>query len=198
MILGIIPARAGSKRLPGKNTRPLCGKPLIAWTIEAALTCGALDEVMVSTDDPTVMDIAADWGATYDRRPDWLATDTASIYDVVRYHLKMRPVSQRPDHVMLLQPTSPLRTAEDIDAMIGRWDSRVEHSPGIQSRAANAVLANGAMYCAPVVCWTGRKFRFDDAPYLQWFDMPPERSIDINTLEDFEACERYMKEHGWA
>lgn len=190
MILGIIPARQNSRRLPGKNTRMLCGKPLIAWTIEAALTCGALDEVLVSSDDPAVRDIAEQWGVYAPGRPDFLATDTASIYDVVRYHLKH---GMRADHVMLLQPTSPLRTAEDIDTFVQL--ALLEPAP-VHSCALGELKANGAIYLAAMADWRNRDFNFDTTAHRIYMD--PARSIDINTLEDFEAAERYMREHGWA
>lgn len=188
MILGIIPARKGSKRLPGKNTRMLCGKPLIAWTIEAALCSGKLDRVIVSTDDDEAADVADRMGCEVAMRPDFLATDTASVYDVVRFHLKNTDA----DHVMLLQPTSPLRTAADIDDMALDYVCEERPHP-TQSRAIGDTKANGAMYIAPTDdWWRDRNFNFDTTGGALWYDMPPERSIDINELADFEACERYM------
>lgn len=197
MILGIIPARAGSKRLPGKNTRPLCGKPLIAWTIEAAIRSGKLDRIVVSSDDEKAIDVAREYDVDIRRRPAWLATDTASIYDVVRQMFRSYPCRDD-DSVVLLQPTSPLRTADDIDSFVGRNTNVLGSLLPSQSCARGRKKANGALYSARIEVWRDRTFNFDTNPKVRRYNMPPERSIDINTLEDFEACERYMKEHGWA
>jgi CMP-N,N'-diacetyllegionaminic acid synthase len=87
-VLAIIPARGGSKRLPGKNVRPLMGKPLIAWTIEAAQRSGVIDHAIVSTDDETTAKIAEAWGAKVPwMRPAELATDVASSMDVINHVL---------------------------------------------------------------------------------------------------------------
>ncbi len=115
-ILAIIPARGGSKRLPGKNIKELAGKPLIAWAIDSALQSDIFDEIMVNTDDQTIADVAKDFGASIPfLRDDSLATDTASSLDVViqtiEYYKKQ---NQEFDIVVLLQPTSPLRDSQDI------------------------------------------------------------------------------------
>lgn len=115
-ILAIIPARGGSKRLPGKNIKKLCGKPLIAWTIEAALKSKIFDEVMVNTDDHTIAYISKENGASIPFiRSSELATDTASSVDVILHTIKYyQGIKTDFDIVVLLQPTSPLRTYEDI------------------------------------------------------------------------------------
>jgi CMP-N-acetylneuraminic acid synthetase len=116
-ILGLIPARGGSKRLPRKNALPLAGKPLIAWTIEAARAAGVLYDVVVSSDDDEIIHIAHEWGAQVPFiRPKELASDTATTLDVVQHALQklMMPY----DAVMILQPTSPLRRIEDIKAAV--------------------------------------------------------------------------------
>lgn len=116
--IGIIPARAGSKGLPGKNTRLLCGKPLIAWTIEKALRSSLLDVVVVSTDGADIADIARAAGAQVPfLRPAELATDTASTYDVIRHVLKHHSPRDF-DYTVLLEPTSPLREDDDIDRVL--------------------------------------------------------------------------------
>src|ERR1700690_2556564 len=85
-VLAIIPARGGSKGLPGKNVRELCGKPLIAWSIEKAQKSRHLDVVLVTTDSPEIADIARRYGAVVPfLRPADLATDRASTYDVLRH-----------------------------------------------------------------------------------------------------------------
>jgi len=116
-VLGIIPARGGSKGIPKKNIRPLLGKPLIAWTIEQALKSKYLDRVIVSTDDPAIAKISRKHGADVPfMRPRKLSTDKASSIDAVFHALNS--ISGRYDYVVLLQPTSPLRTAGDIDACV--------------------------------------------------------------------------------
>jgi CMP-N,N'-diacetyllegionaminic acid synthase len=114
-ILGIVPARAGSKRLPGKNVRALEGRPLIQWTIDAARTSGCLAHVVVSSDDPKVLRMAGKRGVQGIERPARLATDGAGTTDVVAHAMDAcAGIVDDLDAVMLLQPTSPLRTAEDI------------------------------------------------------------------------------------
>ena len=115
-ILAIVPARAGSKRLPGKNTKLLNGKPLINWTLEAALSVKALTRVMVSTDSDTIAAIAKNAGVEVPfLRPPELATDTSSSADVIYHALEYyREKGDEFDFVLLLQPTSPLRRADDI------------------------------------------------------------------------------------
>jgi len=116
-ILGIIPAREGSKRLPGKNILPLGGKPLIEWTIEAAKNSQCLRKIVVSSNDQAALKIARDCGVTDLPRPAELATDTAKSIDVISHVIDWHANNgEHFDAVMLLQPTSPLRTAEDIQA----------------------------------------------------------------------------------
>jgi CMP-N,N'-diacetyllegionaminic acid synthase len=140
-LLGLIPARGGSKGLPGKNVRPLCGKPLIAWTAQAAAASAYLDAVVVSTDDDAIAAAAASAGAEVPfMRPEHLAGDDAAMIDVVLHAIDSLAETGRVfDAVVLLQPTSPLRATADIDAAIERLgDDRVravvsvcpaEHSP---------------------------------------------------------------------
>ena len=115
-VLAIIPARGGSKGLPGKNIIDLCGKPLIAWTIEAARHSRYLDRTILSSDDQEIIAVSSDYkcGVPFVRPPE-LASDTASSLDVVRH--AVRCVAGY-DLVVLLQPTSPLRTAADIDSAL--------------------------------------------------------------------------------
>lgn len=115
-ILGLIPARGGSKELPRKNIRPLLGKPLIAWTIEQALASQYLDKVIVSTDEGEIAEISKQYGANVPfMRPKELATDEAKGIKVVFHALKwLEKHNEFYDLIMLLQPTSPLRTTEDI------------------------------------------------------------------------------------
>ncbi|MFA0133205.1 acylneuraminate cytidylyltransferase family protein [Vibrio splendidus] len=113
-IMAFIPARGGSKRLPRKNVLPLAGKPLINWSIEAGKKSQYIDRVFVSTDDKEIADVACQLDAELpELRPAELASDTAKTEDVLLYSLKK--FAPDVDVVVLLQPTSPLRTAEHID-----------------------------------------------------------------------------------
>ncbi len=114
MVLGLIPARGGSKGVPGKNIKAICGKPLIVWTIESALQSSLLDKTVVTTDSEKIAEIARNAGAEILMRPEELATDTASTQDVMLHALKY----YQADTVVLLQPTSPYRGKGLIDACI--------------------------------------------------------------------------------
>lgn len=114
-VLALIPARGGSKGVPGKNTRGAGGKPLIAWTIEAGKASRYVDRLILSTDDPSIAAVARQFGCEVPfTRPVELATDKADSMAVVRHALESLP--ERYDYLLLLQPTSPLRGAADIDA----------------------------------------------------------------------------------
>ena len=119
-IFGLIPARSGSKGLPGKNVKPLLGKPLIAWTIKQAMASKYLDGVIVSTNDKEIAGISKRYGAEVPfMRPKELATDEAKSSDVILHAINWTEENDKPyDLVMLLQPTSPLRIKEDIDKAI--------------------------------------------------------------------------------
>jgi CMP-N-acetylneuraminic acid synthetase len=115
--LALIPARGGSKGIPGKNIRDLVGKPLIAWTIETALNCKVCSKVVVSTDNQKTMAIARDWGAEVPFiRPEHLSRDDATSISVVHHAIEyfLTIGFNKSDYILLLQPTSPLRTADDI------------------------------------------------------------------------------------
>jgi CMP-N-acetylneuraminic acid synthetase len=116
-ILAIIPARGGSKRLPCKNVLDLAGKPLIAWSIEVAKKSKYIDRVILSSDDTEIIAVAKEWGCDVPfARPKELAEDATRSIDVVTHALKS--LEEVYDYVILLQPTSPLRTSEDIDSAI--------------------------------------------------------------------------------
>ncbi|CAG0938208.1 CMP-N,N'-diacetyllegionaminic acid synthase [Candidatus Brocadiaceae bacterium] len=119
--LAIVPARGGSKGLPGKNIKELCGKPLIAWSIEAGLGSKYIDEVMVTTDSEEIAHIAQGFGATVPFiRPAELATDTATSFDAIKHAINFyeNELHKNFDYIVLLEPTSPLREKGDIDEMI--------------------------------------------------------------------------------
>lgn len=118
-VLGVVPARGGSRAIPGKNLAMLGGRPLLAWTAEAALA-SSLARVVLSTDDPAIAEAGRALGLDVPfLRPAVLATDDAASIDVVLHALDAVAADDEPyDAVMLLQPTSPLRTVADIDAAI--------------------------------------------------------------------------------
>jgi CMP-N-acetylneuraminic acid synthetase len=119
-VLGLIPARGGSKGLPGKNIREMAGKPLIAWTIERALSSRYFDTVIVNTDDSNIADTAQKYGAEVPfLRPEELADDRTAMIDVIRHTVEYyRKINTFFDYIALLEPTSPLRRVDDIDRAI--------------------------------------------------------------------------------
>lgn len=119
-ILGLIPAREGSRRLPKKNVLPFMGKPLILWTIKQALSSAHLDRVIVSTDSVKIAAISRRYGAEVPFiRPKNLAGDRAAMIDVLLHAIKSaQEKNENYDLIMLLQPTSPLRIGQDIDRAI--------------------------------------------------------------------------------
>jgi CMP-N,N'-diacetyllegionaminic acid synthase len=120
-VVGIVPARGGSKGLPGKHLLPLAGRPLIAWTLAAAAESRTLTRVVVSTDDDAVAEAARELGATVPFvRPASLAADDTPMLDVLLHAVgEIERAGGVVDVVVLLQPTSPLRTGADIDAAVG-------------------------------------------------------------------------------
>lgn len=144
--IAIIPARSGSKGLPDKNIKLLNGKPLIAYTIEAARDSNLFDEIFVSTDSDEYANIARKWGANVPfLRSDELSSDTASSWDVVKDAiLHYQKIGKEFDTVALLQPTSPLRNSEDIE---NGYDI-------FQNRDAQAVVAICEVDHSPLWCNT--------------------------------------------
>lgn len=118
MILGLIPARGGSKGVPKKNIKIINGKPLIVWTIESAKKSKRIDKVVVSTDSDEIAAIASECGAEVLKRPDELATDTSSTQDVMVHALR----NYIADTLVLLQPTSPYRSEGLIDKCITEFE----------------------------------------------------------------------------
>ena len=115
-LLALIPARGGSKGISRKNIRPFCGKPLLHWSIDVALAAPSVDRVVVSTDDPEIAEIARAGGAQVPfLRPVELASDTAPGIAPVLHALQQLPEMS---DVLLLQPTSPLRQVEDVEAIV--------------------------------------------------------------------------------
>lgn len=113
-VVAIIPARAGSKRLPQKNISDLGGQPLVSHTIQCAIDSQLFSEIVVSSDDPRVLAIAVSHGVTADRRPAHLCGDRVESFDVVAEYLERQSSKNRFEHVAKLLPTCPLRLPEDL------------------------------------------------------------------------------------
>ncbi len=218
-LLAVIPARAGSKGLPGKNIADLGGKPLIGWTIKAALGATCVDRSILSSDGEAIIEIARAQGCDvpFVRSAD-LASDTASSLDVVLDALTRVPGFT---HVALLQPTSPFRTAAHIDAawaqmqaagaqsvvsvcetaeppywMYGLADGRLQPLlplPGVTRRQdlPPAYVLNGAIYISSVAR-LHRTRSFVDAGTVGYV-MPRAASVDIDTMDDLEAARRALQ-----
>jgi N-acylneuraminate cytidylyltransferase/CMP-N,N'-diacetyllegionaminic acid synthase len=169
-IIAVIPARAGSKRLPGKNVKMLGEHPLIAWTIRAALQSSGVSDVVVTTDDLQAAEIARRYGATVPgMRPAHLATDTASSVDVVRHVVDEYEALNGPvQGVLLLQPTSPFRRTESIDKAIELFGS----SP------ARSVVSVSPASTHPAWCF---KLQADSMqPFMGW-EQVSRRSQDLES-----------------
>ena len=224
-IIAIIPARGGSKKLPRKNIRLLNGRPLIYYTIKAAQKSKYLERIIVSTEDKEIAEIAKRLGAEVINRPRELARDetpTLPVLQHVIHHLEEKE-NCRPDVIVILQPTSPLRTPEDIDAAVKKFretkcDSvvsvcEVEHPIEwmytLDRDRMKPLMKDGARITrrqdAPMV------YRLNGAVYvtrretitqkntvlagdLRAYVMPPERSIDIDTEMDFKLAELILRE----
>ena len=167
-VLGVITARGGSKRFPGKNIAPFRGRPLLAWTVMTAQKSKYIDTLICSTDNEDIELVSLVHGCMVLKRPAELATDTAKSEDVLRHALATYPH----DYVVLLQPTSPLRTTDDIDCCIAVG--------GDGCISVNGGKTNGAVYVASQEWIQCNDFK-DNLPFY-W--MPADRSLDINTPED--------------
>lgn len=218
--LAIIPARGGSKRLPRKNVLDLAGKPLIAWSIEAGLQSKYVDRVIVTSDDDKILDIANQYGSETIKRPDELASDTASSFDAIRHTIEN---VEQYDYIILLQPTSPLRNSEHIDEAIELLENKMadaivsvcemDHSPlwsntlpedgdmshfirdEVTSKRSQDLekyyRLNGAIY----ICKTDRlleekTFFIEDSIFA--YRMDKESSVDIDEEIDFDIAKTIM------
>lgn len=224
--IAIIPARSGSKGLPDKNIKMLSGKPLIAWSIEAATSSGMYDEVMVSTDSEKYADIARSFGAKVPfLRSAEASSDTSSSWDAVReVILKYQELGQNFDTFTLLQPTSPLRSADDIK---GSFDQMLDKN-------ARTIVSVCETEDSPYTCNTlpesmsmqnffieeykntrrqdlPKCYRLNGAIYLSKVDeflkdgdiyandcyayiMDGQRSVDIDTDLDFKIAQLLIEE----
>jgi len=208
-VLAIIPARGGSKGIPRKNIAMCAGKPLIQWTIEAARLSSKVNTVMVSADNADIANIALDHSVTLSIRPDELSTDTTSTEDVLAFHLE----DEKADAVVLLQPTSPVRSAEHIDEAIGilgqGYDSVVSvvlshcflwHSgedsavPLYHKRVMRQEMEqyeeNGSIYVFTMEHWRRERNRLGGKTAL--YMMPDECRYQIDTPFDLWLCEQIL------
>jgi len=216
-ILAVIPARGGSKGLPRKNVLPLAGKPLIAWTIEAALACSFIDRLVLSSDDPEIMSIAKLWGCEVPFvRPDELAGDQARSVDVALHALDS--LGGGFDYLLSLQPTSPLRLTADINATVTLCHETEAPACVTVSETGKSpywtYFVEAEQRMAPIMGRDMPRVRRQNLPvahalngavhiaHIDWLRkakkflgpdtraqvMPPERSIDIDTDLDFKLA----------
>ena len=215
--LAIIPARGGSKRLPRKNVLDLCGKPLIAWSIEAAKNSKYIDTVLVTSDDDEILSISKKYGAETIKRPSELASDIATTFDAIQHAIEG---VDKFDYIVLLQSTSPLRNAKHIDEAIELLESKnadaivsvceMDHSPlwsntlnddmSMQGFLREEVLnkrsqdlekyyrLNGAIYiCKTEKLLEEKSFMIKENIFA--YVMDRESSVDIDEEIDFRVAE---------
>ncbi|MDI9569358.1 MAG: acylneuraminate cytidylyltransferase family protein [Pseudomonadota bacterium] len=226
-VVAVITARGGSKAIPGKNIRLFAGKPLIAWTMEVAQACPALDRIIVSTDDEKIASVARQWGIEVPfMRPAELSKDDSPHIHVVAHALRwMEAAGYFPDYLMLLQPTSPFRTTEDIKRAIMIAEDhnatavvsvqQAEHHPYLCKR----MLDNGQLtdFVSADIGYLRRQdlpqaYALNGAIYLNKresllkdqtfipegtfaYVMPQERSMDVDTPWDWHIGELLMKDY---
>jgi CMP-N-acetylneuraminic acid synthetase len=216
--LGIVPARLGSKRLPGKNMKLVGGKPLVAWAIEAALGAKRLGEVVVSSDDPRVLEIARRYPrARALERPAELATDTTPAIDYVRHALGA--LGGAWDAVAIVQPSSPLTLASDVDgtldvlwrsgapsaASVVRLDQALQPSklkrlvgdrlvPYLEEEGGRTAAHElPELYVRNGSVYAARRSALDAGRVIaddcRAYVMPRERSVDVNDARDLAFAE---------
>lgn len=223
--LWLIPARGGSKGIPEKNVKPFCGRPLVCRATDQAIACAMPeDDIFVSTDSKEIKEAAESCGISIPFfRPDDLATDTASSYSVIMHALKeFEKRGKQFSRVVLLQPTSPLRTIEDIRGATDLWNSEIDMVVSVCEAQTNPYYnafetdANGFLHISK---GEGKYTRRQDAPKV-WeyngavyvmtvdslkkgpmgsftkiipFPMPSSRSTDLDTPEDWLIAETIYK-----
>lgn len=217
-ILAIIPARGGSKGVPYKNIRNLAGKPLIAWTIEEAKKSKYIDRLILSSEDEQIIKVAKEWGCEvpFVRPAELAQDDTPGIEPVLH---AIRTLKEDYDYIVLLQPTSPMRTAEDIDGCIEQCILQsapacvsvceVEQSPywmyHINEKMRMIQLIDiphtivRRQDLPPVYVLNGaiyiakKKFLMNNKTFVTdetlAYPMPTERSMDVDNESDFDYCE---------
>jgi len=225
-ILGIIPARGGSKGIPHKNIMKICDKPLIAYSIEAAKESKYIDYILVSTDDTCIKEVSLRYGAKVPfLRPDEISTDRAKSIDVVLHGIDyLKEHNENFHYVILLQPTSPLRTSDDIDTAIesvieANKDSLISVCECSENPILMRTIENEKL--KPVLEFNGDNLRrqelptfyvFNGAIYINKVDMLQnkkefvdentipfimdiKKSIDIDNIIDAKIAEMILKEN---
>lgn len=224
-ILALIPARGGSKGIPGKNIKELAGKPLIAHTIEAAKECPYISKVVVSTDSQEIADVAQEYGAHVPcLRPEKLASDTAKTMDAVLHMIEvLKEQGEQYDYLVLLQPTSPLRDNKDIEGAIKLALESGKDVVAISAVSDHPILirecdSTGKLTSLLKENSTVRRqdmpeyYRVNGSIYINRLDrltestsfndnpvgyiMPTEKSVDIDELVDFAIAEFYLSQRG--
>lgn len=223
-VLAVIPARAGSKGLPDKNILPLCGKPLLSYSIESALGCELITKVVVSTDSEKYRTIALSFGAEAPfLRPRGLAEDSSSIADVIQHSLDYyKNNGENFDLVMLLQPTSPLRRPEHIQAALEKYHREaltgdetlvsIVKAP-LKSKWLMDIKKNYINFCFDINLTNPQRQQLSElyfpngAIYIApvkhftksfytektlYYEMNAIDSTDIDTIEDFQIAENSM------
>lgn len=223
MSIAVITARGGSKGLPRKNVLPLLGKPLIVWTIEAALASRVIKRTVVSTDDDEISQTALQAGAEVLRRPADLATDKASSLDVLAHALQSMEAAKSHKEFVLLQPTSPLRQASHIDAMVHRarqlnagsalsvtpidhhpWKMLLRDVSGYLVPSHSKEMLSAPRQSLPIAfrqngaMYWGRVEDFLRTRQLHidpvlGFEMSEESSVDVDVFRDLQECGRLLK-----
>jgi N-acylneuraminate cytidylyltransferase len=221
--IALIPARGGSKGIPGKNIRPLCGKPLIGWTIEAALKSKYVDRVVVSTDDPGIANAASSFGADVVIRPAEISGDMASSEAALLHTLTYieREEGYRPEIIVFLQCTSPLTIHEDIDGTVEALlsehaDSALAVTPfhyflWRKNEHGKSIEINHDKRKRPLRQDRDLQFLETGAVYVMkaegfirakhrffgktaMYVMPPERSLEIDEPIDLKIAEVFLRE----
>ncbi|MBF0481732.1 MAG: acylneuraminate cytidylyltransferase family protein [Desulfovibrionaceae bacterium] len=216
-VLAIVPARGGSKGVPGKNIRPLCGKPLIAYTIEAAILSGCINRLVVSTDDREIAAISRECGAEVPfLRPKGLATDCALLSDAVG-HVEKSLAAQgyRPDAVLVMFPTHPFRTPALIRALTGKLGQGYSHVSSVVRRVhdPSSVFSARNGNLAPLLDRPGLSRKHPGKTYYRATGLlqggllapatenktylhvveDPVYDVDIDTFEDFYLAEEIIR-----
>lgn len=214
--IAIIPARGGSKGVPGKNVRLLSGKPLIAHSILAAQEAQPIEQVYVTTDDPEIAQVSKDYGATVIHRPAELANDTASSESALIHALQcIEQEGSQPELIVFLQCTSPIRTASDIELAIQHFhadnaDSLLSVSPNhrflwqVTNGVATSInydyhhrqrrqdinpqyVENGSIYIFKP--WILKDLNNRLGGRVSLFRMGEEAALEIDSLLDFQIAE---------
>lgn len=221
-VLALIPARGGSKGVPGKNIRKVAGKPLLAHSIIQAQKADIIDQVVVSSDDDAILQIAEAYGAVALQRPKTMAQDESPVTDAIEHvYENCGPC----DAIALLQPTSPLRSSHDIDAAVQLFirsqrpvcsvyqveDThparmyRIEHNE--QGNQLNALLPDLAQMrrqdLPPIYLRNGAIYVFGSEQVkarsvitndMLAYVMPPESSVNVDTEMDFQLLQLIMEQ----